>query len=110
MSTSLQTTVLHEVLEREGVTFPVRYCMGCHKEVMVYSRLGEGVRASEVLYHCLFCDQETLQEDDREEPEQDLKALQTLGYTLVDPGELDSGGGGCGSGGGGCGSGGGCHT
>lgn len=102
------SAILERVLQEEGVTFPVRYCLKCHKEVIVHARLGAGVRVGDLVWHCLFCDEETLT-DDEGHREQNLHDLRELGYTVVDPEELESSGGGCGTGGG-CGSGGGCSS
>jgi len=88
-------TALYNQLKDDGVELPVAYCLGCHKEVVVYGTLGGGTRAAEIVWCCLFCDEEVLMEEDGLQYHS-MGDLKTLGYEIVDPGE-DSGRGGCGS-------------
>lgn len=95
---------LTQLLMEDGVTLPVGYCLACHKEVVVHGKLGSGPRAGQLLWHCLFCDQEILQEAEGLR-EHDVSTLQTLGYAVVEPDEVNDTGSSCGSGGcssGGC--------
>jgi hypothetical protein len=87
------------MLEADGATLPVAYCLKCHKEVIVHGRLGEGARAGQLIWCCLFCDEEVMMEEGGVRYHAPVE-LKELGYTLVDPGELaTTGGGGAASGG-----------
>jgi len=69
---------------------------------MVHGRLGEGARDGQLLWRCLFCDEEVLREEEAIRY-QTLPELNELGYRVGEPEEQKGASkGGCGSGGGGC--------
>lgn len=111
MSRPIFTPQETRLLEDE-IPLPMAYCVSCHKEVVVFSQLGQGARDGVLIWCCLLCEAEVMREEGGLKYV-DASELTERGYRVVAPeaaklhkegGSDSDGGGGCGSCTTGCGS------